>query len=576
MRNLETPVSRSGDQIGEYLVRRNIISEQELQDALAQQNSSGVSLGKLLFDSGRISRDELNMAVAATHGIEFISLDPDSVDPGAAHLVPERVVHQYRAIPIRIEGDKVFVAMDSPLNLAARDEIALLTGYTVVPLVTTQKELSLAIQHHFSIEQTTKQEIVEIRMREIKDDTAKPEAAPEEAAPEGAEGSVVRLMDSIVSGAIAAKASDIHLEPQEPEMRVRYRVDGILNDVLTIPRYVEPALVSRVKILADLDISERRSPQDGHYSLHLDGRDYDMRISTMPTVMGEKVVIRVLDKGSTAVDLDRLGLVDADRKAFESLIWRPNGMILITGPTGSGKTTTLYAAMKSLNSGTSNIVTIEDPVEYCLPGINQIQVSPAAGITFAKALRTILRQDPDIIMVGEIRDEETAELAVEAALTGHLVFSTLHTNEAAGAVVRLTEMGVEPYLIASSVLGVVAQRLVRSICLNCRERYEPDDVELADLARELPADFSGLSRGAGCPFCYRTGYRGRSGIFEILPCSDAIRKLIVAKKSSAVIEAAAKEEGMRTLAERGIDKVMEGVTTLEEIRRVIGSGGRDA
>jgi type IV pilus assembly protein PilB len=462
--------------------------------------------------------------------------------------------------------------MDSPLNLAARDEISLRTGYQVVPQVTSEKALNLAILHHFSIENATKQEIVNIRLREIKDLRSGKDAAPEEEEiPQGEEGTVIRLVNTIVKGAIQAGASDIHLEPHEPEMRLRYRVDGILNEIMTIPGKVEKAVVSRIKVMADLDISERRVPQDGHFSVRQQNRNYDFRVSTLPTILGEKVVIRVLDKDSAMVDLGGLGFAGEDRQAFESFIKRPYGIILITGPTGSGKTTTLYAALKSLKSGENNIVTIEDPVEYCLPGTNQVQINNAAGVTFPRTLRTILRQDPDIIMVGEIRDRETAELAVDAALTGHLVFSTLHTNDATGAPVRLTEMGVEPFLIASSVLGVIAQRLVRMICPDCGQPVELDEAELGDLPAELRAGGHVLRQGRGCRFCYQTGYRGRTGVFEILKVNESIQTLIAAKKSAGVIKAAAAENGFRTLFQQGIQKVIDGQTTLSEVKRVIGS-----
>ncbi len=457
--------------VTEFLLRNEIIAEKDLSRAFGRQAETGESLGKALLSLGAVSRDDLNRATAAAHGIDFVELSPDDVDPSVAHLVPEHFVQQYQAIPIRREEGKLIVAMDSPLNLAARDEIALLTGYQVVPVVTTRKALFLVIQNHFNIESATKQEIVNIRLQEIQDSRSKVEVDRVEEVPKGEEGAVIRLVDSVIKGAIDAGASDIHLEPFDPEMRLRYRVDGILNDIMTIPRNVESALVSRIKVITDLDISERRIPQDGHFSMRRSGRDLDFRVSTMPTVMGEKVVIRVLDKSTAMVDLDGLGLEAEDRNGFDSLITRPHGIILITGPTGSGKTTTLYASLRSLNKGTTNMVTVEDPVEYCLPGINQVQVNPAAGITIPRALRTFLRQDPDVIMVGEIRDRETAELAVDAALTGHLVFSTLHTNDAAGATVRLVEMGVEPFLIASSLLGMVAQRLVRSVCVDCREPY---------------------------------------------------------------------------------------------------------
>jgi len=404
--------------------------------------------------------------------------------------------------------------------------------------------------------EATKQEIVDIRRRHMAGVHAGPAAVVRGGPLEGTETSVVRLVDSILKGAVEAGASDTHWEPQDPEMRVRYRVDGILNEIMTIPRDVEPAVVSRIKILTNLDISERRRPQDGRISLERGTTEYDLRVSTLPIVDGEKVVIRLLPKDSALVELDRLGLSAEDQQTLESLLARPYGMILITGPTGSGKTTTLYTPLRSLNSPTRNIVTIEDPVEYRLPGINQLQVNPELGMTFANGLRTILRQDPDIIMVGEIRGRETAELAVHAALTGHLVFSTLHTNDAAGALVRLAEMGVKPFLIVSSVLSAVAQRLVRTVCPDCKEPCEPTQDELAEFAPQLLARGANFSRGKGCQFCYRTGYRGRSGVFEVLRVTDRIHDLVAEQQSSSLIKAAAVEEGMKTLRERALEKVI--------------------
>ena len=572
MEGSKAQTNQRRDPIGEFLVQQKIISEEELRAALEQQKLTGVGLGKILMDKGSVSQDDLNRAIAAARGIEFISLKPDDVDPAAAHLVPENVVHQYSAIPIKIDGDRLFVATTSPLNLAAQDEISLLTGYDIVLMATTEKALAQAIQRHFSIKEATKQEIVDLRLRQMKEAPPKHTPVVREKPVEGPQGAVVRLVDSIINGAISAEASDIHLEPQEPEMRVRYRVDGVLHDIMNVPKNVEQGLVSRVKIVADLDISERRKPQDGHISGRHKMRDYDLRVSTVPTVSGEKVVMRILEKGSAWVEFERLGLLAEDQEVFESLILRPYGMVLITGPTGSGKTTTLYAVMKDrLNSATSNIITIEDPVEYRLPGINQIQVDPNVGMTFARGLRTILRQDPDIIMVGEIRDRETAEIAVHAALTGHLVFSTLHTNDAAGAITRLAEMGVPPFLIASSVLGAVAQRLVRSICPDCKEEYVPSRAELTEFCPGLSTPGGKLSRGKGCQFCYQTGYRGRTGVFEILRVSERIRTLIATKQSSSTIKKTAAEEGMKALHHRGLEKVIEGISTAAEVRRVIGT-----
>jgi type IV pilus assembly protein PilB len=570
---IKTQEDRKRDPIGEFLVQQEVISEDEMLRALEEQKRTGVSLGKILVESGSVSQDDLTRAIAATHGIGFLSLTPDDVDPTAAHLVPERIVRQHRAIPVRIDGDKLLVATTSPLNLAARDEISLLTGYEVLLVATTEKELAQAIHHHFGVAEATKQQIVDIRRQQMTGGSAGRAALPGGELLQGTETGVIRLVDCILKGAVEAGASDIHWEPQDPEMRVRYRVDGILNEIMTIPKDVGPAVVARLKILADLDISEQRRPQDGRIAFRHGAAEYDLRVSALPLAGGEKIAIRMLSKDATLVELDRLGLSPEDQHALESLLTRPYGMVLITGPTGSGKTTTLYTVLRRLNSGANNIVTIEDPVEYRVLGINQLQVNPDLGMTFANGLRTILRQDPDIIMVGEIRDQETAELAVHAALTGHLVFSTLHTNDAAGALVRLADMGVKPFLIVSSVLGVVAQRLVRTICPDCKEPYEPTQAELAAFDPELLARGGKLSHGKGCPFCYQTGYRGRVGVFEVLQVTDRIRGLVTKEQSSSLIGAAAMEEGMKTLHAHALEKVLDGTTTLLEVERVLGSEG---
>jgi len=449
------------------------------------------------------------------------------------------------------------------------DEIRLLTGLKVKPIIVPEKDLAQAINEHFSIRQTAKQAIIDLRLQGL----AQSMGTDEEERPDIEEAPVVTLVNSIIRGAVNDGASDIHLEPQHPEMRVRYRINGILHDITTIPKYIEPPIVSRIKLLADMDITERRRPQDGHIAIDVEGRQIDLRVSTVLTINGEKIVIRVLNKETMLIDLEQLGLSSQQEDAFKSFIAHPYGMILITGPTGSGKTTTLYAVLKQLDSLTRNIVTIENPVEYEMPSINQIQVNPYVDITFAAALRTIVRQDPDIIMVGEIRDFETADIAIQAALTGHLVFSTLHTNDAPGAIVRLLDMGVQPFFTASAVIGVAAQRLVRTICPECKESYRPSRAELQWL--DLPdnrADLKPvpiLSRGKGCNFCFNTGYRGRTGIFEVLKIDEDIRGLILTQAPASEIRKVALTKGMKSLREMGREKVLQGISTVEEVQRVI-------
>jgi type IV pilus assembly protein PilB len=425
---------------------------------------------------------------------------PDLLDqklsPQVVQMLPEEVVRRYKVLPVRLEGNILEIAMSDPDDLEALDEMKLLTGCEIVPVRTSEGQLSATIEKYFRVEESTKQALVDMRMAGLKSAKAKAGEAVEEAV-RAEDQPVVKLMNSIVNGAISAGASDIHLEPQDPEMRVRYRIDGVLHDVMTIPKHVEPALVSRSKIISNMDITEKRHPQDGHITVAFQGKPYDLRVSSMPDIAGEKIVLRILDKGRMLLGLEELGFSKENEGMIRTLIAKPYGMIFVTGPTGSGKTTTLYSILNCLNREDVNIVTVEDPVEYKLAGVNQTQINPAAGITFAGELRSILRQDPNIIMVGEVRDLETAEIAVQAALTGHLVLSSLHTNDAPSAVTRLIDMGIEPFLIASTVIGVAAQRLARKICKECH--------------------------GAGCNYCYKTGMKGRTGVFEIMTVSSGIK-----------------------------------------------------
>jgi len=498
-----------------------------------------------------------------------VNLNDYKVDRQVAQILPQEVVRRLNMLPLEIADNQLYVAAAMPVNLPGMDEIRLLTGLKVKPIIVPEKDLAQAINEHFSIRQTAKQAIIDLRLQGL----AQSMGTDEEERPDIEEAPVVTLVNSIIRGAVNDGASDIHLEPQHPEMRVRYRINGILHDITTIPKYIEPPIVSRIKLLADMDITERRRPQDGHIAIDVEGRQIDLRVSTVLTINGEKIVIRVLNKETMLIDLEQLGLSSQQEDAFKSFIAHPYGMILITGPTGSGKTTTLYAVLKQLDSLTRNIVTIENPVEYEMPSINQIQVNPYVDITFAAALRTIVRQDPDIIMVGEIRDFETADIAIQAALTGHLVFSTLHTNDAPGAIVRLLDMGVQPFFTASAVIGVAAQRLVRTICPECKESYRPSRAELQWL--DLPdnrADLKPvpiLSRGKGCNFCFNTGYRGRTGIFEVLKIDEDIRGLILTQAPASEIRKVALTKGMKSLREMGREKVLQGISTVEEVQRVI-------
>ena len=493
----------------------------------------------------------------------YDNLSEHKIDRQVANMLPEEVIRRLNMLPIRIEVDQLYTATIMPLNLPGMDEIRMLTGLRVKPVIVTEKDLDHAINEQFSIRQTAKQAIVDMRLQEL----ATPGAEVQEETLRIEEAPVVALVNSIIRGAVNDHASDIHLEPQYPEMRVRYRINGILHDIMTIPKHTEASIISRIKLLADMDITERRRSQDGHISINIEDRQIDLRISTVLTINGEKIVMRVLDKGTMLIELDQLGLSSEQAEIFKSFIAHPHGMVLVTGPTGSGKTTTLYAILKQLDVITRNIITVENPVEYQMPNINQIQVNPYTDLTFATALRTIVRQDPDVIMIGEIRDFETADIAIQSARTGHLVLSTLHTNDAAGAVVRLLDMGIQPFFTASAVVGVIAQRLVRTICPECKELYHPSPAELQML--DLPDGIGDvIARGKGCNFCFDTGYRGRRGIYEILRIDEDIRELILAQAPASEINRAALAKGMRSLREMGREQVLQGISTIEEVQRV--------
>lgn len=477
-----------------------------------------------------------------------VKFKDEKLNTQVVRMLSEEAARKYKAIPVKMEENNLYVAMAEPSALDVRDELKLLTGYVIKPLQAPEKEIMQAISQYYKIEETSRQTLIDMRLQKLKEVKKKEKVVIpiEEEMRKVEDIPVVRLVNDIIYGGINAKASDIHLEPQDPEMLVRYRVDGILHDIMTIPKHIEPRVASRIKILSNMDISERRRPQDGHIVLNKEGREYDFRISSMLTIGGEKIVMRIFDKSTMLISLEQLGFAKEDEPRLKNLLKRPYGMILVTGPTGCGKTTTLYAVLSQLNSKDSNIITIENPVEYKLNRINQIQVDEGAKMTFATGLRTILRQDPDIIMVGEIRDKETAEIAIQAALTGHIVFSTLHTNDAPSAVTRLVDMGVEPFLISSTVIGSMAQRLCRTICPECK--------------------------GKGCDVCYNTGYKGRTGIFELMMVSENIQNLILEKKPASEIKKLAIKEGMKTLEENGKRKVADGISTTEEVERVVYAG----
>ncbi|MFH0731523.1 MAG: ATPase, T2SS/T4P/T4SS family [Candidatus Omnitrophota bacterium] len=550
------------------LVEEGLITSKQLDEIKGEQKLTNLTAQKILLSKGYISDEQLAKAQGKVMDVGYIKLSDIKIDAQVIQMVPMDVARRYNAVPAKMQGNDLYVAFINPADLPARNEIRLLTGCVIKPMITTEKEIVQAISKYYKVEDSGKQALIDMRVKELKDKKKeKASAQTQEQVDKLEDMPVVRLVNDIIAGAINAKASDIHLEPQDPEMRVRYRIDGILHDVMKVPKHIESAVISRIKIMSNLDITERRRPQDGHITIKKEAKDYDFRISTLLTINGEKVVIRILDRASMLISLERLGLTSYDQKIFRSLVDKPYGMVLVTGPTGSGKTTTLYAVLSQLNKNERNIITIENPVEYKLNGINQIQVDSGVNMTFATGLRTILRQDPDIIMVGEIRDKETAEIAIHAALTGHLVFSTLHTNDAPSAVTRLVDMGVEPFLISSTVIGAIAQRLCRVICPECKQEYSPSQDELNIL--EHKAQDTKLVHGKGCDFCYHTGFKGRSAIFEVMKISEAIAQLILDMRPVPEIKAQAMKEGMKTLRQNGIQKVLDKISTIAEVKRVV-------
>ena len=553
--------------LGEILLARGAVTEEDLEKALAEQGQTKAFLGQILLRRGVIKKRDLAEALEDQLGVPSVELSDLDIPSDMATYLPESIVRSYRVVPFSVDNNVMSVAMADPLNLTAIESMRLVTGMEVRTFFAAEEDVVLTTNQLFdgrvaaykAIEDTSSMvqegdDVVTVRELE-----RMVEDAP-----------VVRLVDSIIQGAISGKASDIHVEPREHAMRVRYRVDGILYDMMQIPKRLQPAVTSRIKIMAGVNIAERRLPQDGRISVKSNGGEYDLRVSTLLTVFGEKVVMRILDKASVLLQLEDLGFLPDQQRLVESLIEKPYGMILSTGPTGSGKTTALYTALNRINSEDRNIVTVEDPVEYQLVGINQSQVHAGAGITFARGLRAILRQDPDIIMVGEIRDLETAEIAIQAALTGHLVFSSLHTNDAASALPRLIDMGVEPFLIASSVIAAIGQRLVRVVCRNCKTTYKPDAKVLDELGVP-PEKRKNLvfSRGQGCSTCSNRGYRGRTGVFEILRMNERIKRLVMEGKSALEIRDAAVADNMVLMQDCGRAKVLDGITTPEEVMRVV-------
>jgi len=547
------------------LIKKGIVSKQQFESAREESKNKGLPINKVLISKGIVKEKDIANVISERLGIPFMDLSDYLIDADVIKLVPESIAQRYKLIPLFKIGQTLTVAMADPQDINAMDQVRLKSGCEIDAVLATETDIKNAMDQYYGtsggVEEVIKQ------MNEVKRSAPVAPASDKELAKMAEDAPVVKLVNMIIIQAVTEKASDIHIEPDEKVLRVRYRVDGILHEVPKPPKDLEAAIISRVKVLASMDIAERRKPQDGRIMMKMQGKDIDMRVSCFPTVYGENIVIRLLDKTSLLLGLSELGMRPEMHKAFDKIIRKPFGIMLVTGPTGSGKTTTLYAALNTINSEEKNIITIEDPVEYQISMIRQTQVNPKAELTFASGLRSILRQDPDVIMVGEIRDSETAEIATQAALTGHLVFSTLHTNDASGAITRLADMGIEPFLISDAVIGVLAQRLVRVICPKCKEKLVPTDATLKDLKLKRSDDLA-LYHGKGCAKCKDTGYVGRVGIYELLIIDDELRKLIIAKAPADQIKAKAVELGMKTLYEDGIAKALEGITSVEEVLRV--------
>ncbi|HWX45229.1 MAG TPA: ATPase, T2SS/T4P/T4SS family [Solirubrobacteraceae bacterium] len=563
-----TAPSRRGSSsrfLTDVIVDMGLVTRERVDDAIATSRSAGTTPERVLVEDGVLSHDALARALAERYGLDHLDLGVFHVDMGAANLVTTTAAKRYQSVPVAyVDKRTLLVAMTDPSNVLAVDDIAIMTGYEVRVAVAAPEDIAALIS----------------RLDRLEDVVARGEIEEGEGEQEGAEvvdlretsddAPIIKLVNQIVAQAVEQGASDVHLAPDGKETRVRFRVDGVLQDVTTVPRRMGPGVVSRVKIMAELDISEKRLPQDGRVGLTVDGRHVDLRVVTLPSVHGESIVMRILDKESVVMTLEKLGMGDSERERFEHGFHQSHGAVLVTGPTGSGKSTTLYAALQALNTPEKNIITVEDPVEYQVEGLTQVQVSPKAGLTFAAGLRAMVRADPDVIMVGEIRDRETAQIAVESALTGHLVLSTLHTNDAPSAIARLIEMGIEPFLVASALECVLAQRLVRMLCSHCKQRTIISAEVLRQNGYKALVDLEAYEP-TGCRRCGGSGYRGRGGIYEVMSITPEIRRLALERRAADDLREVALQQGMRRLRDDGLDKVRQGRTSIAEVARVLGT-----
>ena len=560
--------------LGDLLIAAGTITQEELEKGLALQKEQKGRLGEVLISNGIITEQQLIEALQMQLGIEFIDLTKVNIPTELAQVVPKNIAKQYTVVPIRAVKDELYLAMSDPLNFYAIEEVRKAVRRKVVPVLATKDAIEHSIQILYGNEGAARA-IEEMRREAGAGTEAAPETDTAFTSNQLGDDSVsnaptIRLVNSIIERAVVERASDIHLEPHETELLVRMRIDGIMQDILTVPRDLQNSVLSRLKIMAGLNIAERRVPQDGRFNVRVKDKNIDLRVSTLPTVYGEKIVCRLLDKSGGRIALEAIGLTEEGQAAIKNLLKYRNGVILVVGPTGSGKTTTMYSMIHEINTRDVNLVTLEDPVEYNIEGVNQVQINEKVGLTFASGLRSILRQDPDIIAVGEIRDGETADIAMRAAITGHVVLSTIHTNDAVGTIERLEDIGVEPYLVASAMRGMVSQRLLRKICPNCKQAYTATEEELQDL--DIPEE-KGLTlyRGKGCPNCFNTGYRGRTAVVEVMTLNSKLRRLISERAPRSAIEEELHkpESGFVSLRESAINLAREGVTTASEILRVV-------
>lgn len=556
--------------LGNILLEQTGLTEAQLEEGLLVQREKGLKLGEALIQLRFLRQEDILKAISIQLGIPYENhLNPDDIATETVQPVPINFAKKNELIPILKNGDYVKVAIADPINLSALDDLRLLYGIPIQPVIASAMQITDAINMVYNRSSEGDRTVMSDLADENLDSVSQELEETQDLLESDDEAPIIRLVNSLLFRAVKQKASDIHVEPFEKDLVVRFRIDGVLYDIMHPPKKVQNSVISRIKIMADLNIAEKRVPQDGRIKIKLAGKDIDIRVSTLPTSFGESVVMRILDKSKVLLDLGQIGVTGDYLQQMEDLIHHKHGIILVTGPTGSGKTTTLYAMLSQINNTDVKIITVEDPVEYQLPGINQTQVNSKIGLTFAAGLRSILRQDPDVVMIGEIRDKETAEIAIQASLTGHLVISTLHTNDSASAATRLIDMGVEPFLVASSVIGIIAQRLVRTLCHECRERHTPSDFELEQLGVERSQiQENYIYRPKGCASCLDTGYQGRCGIHEIMMISDEVRGMVMRNASTSEVKRQAMESGMKTLREVAADKVLSGETSIEEVLRV--------